>query len=129
MNKELLYRIDIDENLKNKLLPYCRLKSGEIWNDKVSGHRLGCLDAANEEHIINLMNNNKAELAVQDPPYNIILGNNGSNNLGKVSLEEYMEFSRRWVSNTIKILKENAHLYVWLGADQNGGFQPLADFR
>jgi len=128
MNKELLYRIDIDENLKNKLLPYCRLKSGEIWNDKVSGHRLGCLDAANEEHIINLMNNNKAELAVQDPPYNIILGNNGSNNLGKVSLEEYMEFSRRWVSNTIKILKENAHLYVWLGADQNGGFQPLADF-
>jgi site-specific DNA-methyltransferase (adenine-specific) len=26
------------------------------------------------------------------------------------------------------VLKFNAHLYIWLGADQNEGFQPLPDF-
>jgi site-specific DNA-methyltransferase (adenine-specific) len=32
------------------------------------------------------------------------------------------------VKNTIKILGEDSHLYIWLGADQNQGFQPLPDF-
>ena len=33
-----------------------------------------------------------------------------------------------WVRNTDRILSSNASLYVWLGADQNNGFQPLPDF-
>lgn len=30
--------------------------------------------------------------------------------------------------NTCKILNDNASLYIWLGADQNAGFQPFPDF-
>ena len=39
-----------------------------------------------------------------------------------------MDWSRRWVRVTHSILAKDASLYVWLGADQNDGFQPLADF-
>lgn len=128
MARESLSRIDTDENLKSKLLPYCRLKYGDLWTDTVFGHKVGCLDATNAEHIKKLMDDNKAALAIQDPPYNIIVGNSNTNNLGKVSLTDYIDFSKQWVSNTVKILKDNGHFYIWLGADQTEGFQPLPDF-
>ena len=114
--------------VRELLLPYCRLKHGEIWEDPISGHKVGCFDASNKEDVLKLMDGNKAVLAIQDPPYNIIAGNNISNNLSKISLRKYIEWSEQWVQNTIKILEDNAHFYIWLGADQKEGFQPLPDF-
>lgn len=128
MYREKIPRIDSDERVRKLLLPYCRLQYGEIWEDPLGGHKVGCLDATSEGDILTLMGNNRSILAIQDPPYNVIVGNNNTNNLGKISLEKYMEWSRRWVQNTIKILEDNAHLYIWLGADQNEGFQPFPDF-
>ena len=40
---EKLARIDTNEELYNKLLPYCRLKPGEIHEDPQSGHRVGVM--------------------------------------------------------------------------------------
>ncbi len=128
MSKEKIPRIDGNEEVRKLLLPYCRLKYGEVWEDSVCGHKVGCLDAACPEDILKLVGNCKSELAVQDPPYNIAVGNNNTNNLCKISLGEYIDWCRRWIQNTLKILKDDAHLYIWLGADQNEGFQPLADF-
>lgn len=128
MSKEKISRIDKNEEIRNLLSPYCRLKYGEIWEDSVFGHKVGCLDASSEEDVQKLMNNNQSVLAIQDPPYNVIVGNNNTKNLGKISLSNYIEWSRTWVQNTVNILKDNAHLYVWLGADQKDGFQPLPDF-
>ena len=31
-------RLDRDENLRHRLLPFCRLKPGEIWRDRRNGH-------------------------------------------------------------------------------------------
>ena len=45
-----------------------------------------------------------------------------------MTLNEYIYFTKEWVKNTLAILDEDAHFYVWLGADQNAGFQPLPDF-
>jgi site-specific DNA-methyltransferase (adenine-specific) len=128
MSKEELPRIDGNNEIRELLLPYCRLKPGEIWEDPLHHHRVGCLDATNTEDVLRLLGNNKAALAIQDPPYNIVVGNNNTHNLGKVSLEEYIEWSRKWVKNTIDALKDDAHFYIWLGADQRSGFQPLPDF-
>jgi site-specific DNA-methyltransferase (adenine-specific) len=74
------------------------------------------------------MEGEKASLAVQDPPYNFTVGNTNSNSLGQIPIDEYIKWSRKWVHNTCEILQDNASLYVWLGADQNAGFQPLPDF-
>ena len=75
-----------------------------------------------------LMAQKKVKLAVNDPPYNVSVGNKTTQNLNKLNLVEYMEFSRNWVENTIDILDEDAHFYAWLGADQRDNFQPLPDF-
>jgi len=128
MNKEKVPRIDSNEAVRELLLPHCRLKNGQIWQDPISGHRVGCLDAANEKDVLKLMADNKSVLAIQDPPYNVVVGNNNTNSLGKIAITKYIDWCRKWVQNTLAILKDNAHLYVWLGADQNEGFQPLADF-
>ncbi|MEA3463957.1 MAG: site-specific DNA-methyltransferase [Patescibacteria group bacterium] len=128
MDKEPLLRIDNNEELRRKLLPYCRLKFGEIWKDSISGHKVGCLDATDKNHINDLMSKNKSVLAIQDPPYNVIVGNSNTKNLGKISLKEYINWSKLWTKNTIDILGNNSHFYIWLGADQNEGFQPLPDF-
>jgi site-specific DNA-methyltransferase (adenine-specific) len=128
MLRERLQRIDGNDALREELLPYCRLRCGQVWEDPECGHRVACLDATNEAHVGLLLADDKAALAVQDPPYNVAVGSVNSANLGRIPLQDYVDWSKAWVSNTLRFLRENASLYVWLGADQNAGFQPLADF-
>jgi site-specific DNA-methyltransferase (adenine-specific) len=128
MATEPIERIDNNDDLRKKCLSYCRLARGQIWEDPIHGHRVGCLDASNKDDVLRLMGDSKTTLAIQDPPYNIIVGNANTGNLPKMSVEEYIGWCRKWVSNTLSILTENSSLYIWLGADQTDGFQPLADF-
>ncbi len=121
MKNNPLPRLDSSPELINKLLPYCRLKSGDIWTDPVRGHRVGCLDASNPQHISSIMAEKTAQLAIQDPPYNVAV-------FERMSIEEYIQWCRTWVYHTFEILAEDSSLYIWLGADQNDGFQPLPDF-
>ncbi len=51
MSKEPFGRLDSDAELRERLLPFCRLKSGEVWEDRVKGHRVGVLDATNQSDI------------------------------------------------------------------------------
>jgi DNA modification methylase len=128
MAKERLQRIDRGGEISSALRPYCRLKYGEIWTDPVHGHRVGCLDAGSEKDVRELIQGSEAALAIQDPPYNVVVGNHNSERLGQVELERYIDWSRKWVRHTCNVLKNDSSLYVWLGADQNAGFQPFADF-
>ena len=40
ISSEKLTRLDIKGELKDKILPLCRLQKGEIWEDPVNGHRV-----------------------------------------------------------------------------------------
>jgi len=126
--KEALPRLDSNLNVYKSLLSFCRLKRGEIWEDPLRGHRVGVLDACSEQEIALLMKDRRAVLAIQDPPYNIKVGNKNTEHLFRLDMKSYLEFSQKWVANTIAFLEKNSHLYIWLGADQNRGFQPLPDF-
>ncbi|MYE90464.1 site-specific DNA-methyltransferase [Candidatus Poribacteria bacterium] len=128
MATEPLPRLDSDTEIRKNLLTYCRLKPGDVWADPLRGHRVGVLDATCPKAIAKIMGGKKAKVAVNDPPYNVSVGNKTTQNLNKLNLVEYMEFSRHWVENTIEILDENSHFYAWLGADQKDHFQPLPDF-
>jgi len=125
---EKLTRLDIDEELRKKILPYCRLKKGEIWKDTKGKHKVGVLDATNPTDTQKLFGKEKAQLVINDPPYNVIVGNANTQNLSKININEYIKFSRKWVSNVLSILDIDSSLYIWLGADQNDGFQPLPEF-
>ena len=74
------------------------------------------------------MGDKKAKVAVNDPPYNVSVGNKTTQNLDKMNLVEYMEFSRIGWQIQSHVLDEDSHFYAWLGADQRDSFQPLPDF-
>lgn len=121
MKNNPLPRLDRSPELRSRLLPYCRLQPGEVWEDKVRGHRVGCLDASSDVAISSIMSGEQAQLAIHDPPYNLAA-------FEKRSIREFLEWCRAWVAHTYSALAPHSSLYVWLGADQNDGFQPLPDF-
>ena len=116
-----LPRIDIDPVLHDLLLPFCRINEGEIWNDGMKKHRVGCIDSTNAAQVKKMMVNESASLAVQDPPYNFVA-------FEEKNLSEFIRWCTLWIKISNDILKEHAALYIWLGADQNNHFQPLSDF-
>ncbi len=116
-----LPRLDKDEELRNLLKKYCRLAPGEIWIDTEKKHKIGCLNASEENEIALLMGKEKASLAVHDPPYNIIA-------FQKSNTGSFIDWCAKWINVTDRFTKKDASLYVWLGADQNNNFQPFAEF-
>jgi site-specific DNA-methyltransferase (adenine-specific) len=115
-----LPRLDRHAELRHRLLQYCRLQAGEIWTDPLGKHRLGCLDA-DPKHIKKLMDGNAATLSIHDPPYNLVA-------FEEKELSEYIAWCKQWIENTDAALTGDSSLYIWLGADQTAGFQPLPDF-
>jgi DNA modification methylase len=63
----------------------------------------------------------KATVGIHDPPYNLVAFEERSN-------DEFIRWCKRWIKNTLNWMGQDASLYVWLGADQKEGFQPLPDF-
>ena len=121
MKNDPLPRLDNSPVVRNDLLPHCRLRPGEIWTDAVSGHRVGCLDAADPGFVREVMCGEQAQLAIQDPPYNFVT-------FQQRPVTEFVEWCREWIGHTNASLSPDSSLYIWLGADQNNGFQPLPDF-
>lgn len=116
-----LPRLDKDERLEKSLLKYCRLKSGEIWEDSQVGHKIGCLDATNSSDISSLMADEKAKLAIHDPPYNMVA-------FGIAKSENFIDWCKMWVDNSELTMDDNSSFYVWLGADQKKHFEPFPEF-
>jgi site-specific DNA-methyltransferase (adenine-specific) len=117
-----LPRLDTPSEVREALLPHCRLSRGEVWHDPSGLHRVGCLDATEGEAMERLFGDERATLAVQDPPYNLVAFEQTDD------VNAYLRWSRAWVDNTLRVLAPDSSFYVWLGADQNNGFQPLPDF-
>ncbi len=97
---------------------------GVVWEDPINGHKIGCFDASKTEDVEKLMKGEKAILAIQDPPYNVDINDEFTN----LPLDQYIEWSEKWIDNCIDVLDKNASLYIWLGADIRHDFQPLPDF-
>ncbi|MCP5063553.1 MAG: site-specific DNA-methyltransferase [Ignavibacteriae bacterium] len=116
-----LPRIDKDEYLKNYLQKFCRLEFGETWEDPKGKHKIGCLDAADKYSITNLMDGQLANLAIHDPPYNMIA-------FGTQDADDFVEWCKKWVDISNSVMEEDSSLYVWLGADQKNHFEPFAEF-
>jgi site-specific DNA-methyltransferase (adenine-specific) len=121
MKNNPLPRLDNGSEIREQLLPYCRLKPGEIWLDPQARHRVGCLDATDRDAMAELAHGSRPTLAIHDPPYNLVA-------FDLRDIGEYVEWCRLWVRNTLAVMSDNASLYIWLGADQNENFQPLPDF-
>lgn len=125
--REPIPRLDNAPELRRELITHCRLKPGEVWHDPEGRHRVGVLDAGSAGDLALLLDGEKPVLAINDPPYNIAVGNRATPQLFAGSLEGYLAFTEGWISTLLPHMAQDAHFYLWLGADQNRGFQPLPD--
>lgn len=121
MHNNPLPRLDEHPEIRTQLLGLCRVKPGDVWVDPMFGHKVACIDASDIASITALMEDDRAVLAIHDPPYNLVA-------FETRSLDEYIAWSRRWVNATLSATLPDSSLYFWLGADQREHFQPLPDF-
>lgn len=79
------------------------------------------MDASENSSVKEMMREDRAHLAIHDPPYNLVA-------FQESEVSEFIEWCKTWIANSIEVSRTDSSLYVWLGADQNNGFQPLPDF-
>ena len=121
MKNNPLPRLDQSPETRRRALRFCRLKPGDVWRDPAGRHSVACLDATDAGAVKRALRNRKAALAVQDPPYNMIA-------FQEAEISSFIKWSRGWVASSIEVMAADSSFYVWIGADQTRGFQPLPDF-
>lgn len=93
--------------------PIC--KTGDIWN--LGKHRLMCGDSTNVSDVEKLMNGDKADLLLTDPPYNVAYEGGTKEKLkienDDMSDEEFQEFLISAFENSNIVMKDGASFYIW----------------
>ncbi len=96
-------------------------KPGDVWI--LGNHRLMCGNSTQKEDVIHLMNNQKADMLLTDPPYNVdYVGKTvdalkiANDNMNDV---QFYEFLKQAFINMFDFTKEGASIYVF-HADTEG---------
>lgn len=98
-----------------------RVSAGDVW--LLGPHRLICGDATRSEDLAILLDGQKAQLAVTDPPYNVDYGaSRGSGNRRRriandaMSPAQWEEFVRGWARNLLAAV--DGALYVFMSCKE-----------
>lgn len=59
------------------------------------------------------ISDSSVDLIIADPPYN--LGKDYGNDSDRKSKEEYLKFTRSWLKEAVRVLKNNGTIYVFMG--------------
>ena len=98
-----------------------RVKRGDIW--KLGEHRLMCGDSTVITDVEKLMNGEKADLLLTDPPYNVAYEGRTEEKLtiknDNQDDAQFLQFLTDCFSCASSVLKEGASFYVW-HADSEG---------
>lgn len=129
-----LYNFELSELLDNvieddyeiELPEEPKTKRGDIY--KLGNHYLMCGDSTKESDVAKLMNNNKADLFLTDPPYNVALGNHDTPETArqrhrrtdgliimndKMSDNDFLDFLTKCFSIAKDNMKDGASFYIW----------------
>lgn len=93
-------------------------KVGDLYI--LGNHRLLCGNSTKIEDVSVLMDNKKADLAFNDPPYGMKKEKDGVKN-DNLNYDDLLEFNKKWILLQFEYLKENGSWYCW-GIDE-----PLMD--
>ena len=112
---------DLEEALEEIEEPVS--KYGEIY--KLGNHYLMCGDSTKEQDVLKLMQGNKADLLITDPPYNVNVENSQGMTIenDNMSKDDFKIFISAAMKNASKILKEGGAFYIWYGDVEDIAFR------
>ena len=100
-------------------------KRGDVF--QLGNHRLMCGDSTSKEDVERLMNGNKADLVVTDPPYNVAYEGLTKDKLtimnDKMSHEQFKEFLTKAFACLNESLKEGGAFYIWYASLEQLNFE------
>ena len=110
---------DDDFDVNKALEEASFVKPGDLW--QLGKHRMLCGNATNSEDLTKLMGNEKANLVVTDPPYNVNFESASGLKIknDKQTNEKFYEFLLSAFKNMAKHLAEGASAYIF-HADTEG---------
>lgn len=107
--------VDIPENVET------RCKPGDLWN--LGGHRLICGDSTDITTIEKLMGDEKADLLLTDPPYNVDYeGTAGKIQNDNLEDEAFRQFLRDAFSAADSVMRSGAVFYIWHAGTEGYNF-------
>lgn len=86
------------------------LRSAVQVGQRMSNLEVRCGDAV---ELFTDVRSETVDLIIADPPYN--LGKDYGNNQDSKSFEDYVSFSRQWLSEAKRVLKPRGTIYVFMG--------------
>jgi site-specific DNA-methyltransferase (adenine-specific) len=63
--------------------------------------------------LLKKINTNSVDVVIADPPYN--LGKDYGNNHDQKTFDEYIGFSRNWIKEAHRVLKDTGTIYIFMG--------------
>lgn len=94
-----------------------KAKLGDIY--QLGNHRLMCGDSTNENDVKNLVGEQKMDLLITDPPYNVDYTGKTKKHLkiqnDKKESNEFLEFLTKAFTNANIFLKDGGAFYCWFG--------------
>lgn len=83
--------------------------------NKTAGLKMNKIEIINKDAIISLrqLKSESVDLIVADPPYN--LGKDYGNDSDHKEFDEYLSFSKEWLSEAHRVLKKTGTIYVFMG--------------
>lgn len=105
---------DVEEELKKPPIT----KLGDVWT--LGRHRLVCGDSTKKDTFEMLMNSNKANLVITDPPYNVNYeGSAGKIKNDNMANDTFYQFLLDAFTNTESVMADDASIYIF-HADTEG---------
>ena len=115
---------DLEKELKKLDIKNIKVKKGDVY--EINGCRLMCGDSTIEKDIKKLMNGQKADMCLTDPPYILDYlkgkkkGNKPTEGFGYKRDRKYLEtdvlppdFTKKWMANIHKIQKDDFSIIVY----------------
>ena len=121
---------DLDNVLADELPPEeeveTRAKRGDIW--LLGNHRLMCGDSTSITDVEKLMNGQKADLLVTDPPYNVAYSGGVNSKRKKIanddmSSDDFKNFLIKVFNSANCSIKSGAPFYVWHASCEDMNFK------
>lgn len=121
--EESIIEDDYDVEEKLEQIVESKSKLGDIY--QLGEHRLMCGDSTSLEDVKKLMSNNKADLLLTDPPYNVNISNSEGMTIenDNMSDDNFKQFLNAAFENASASLKKGGAFYIWHGDSETVNFR------